>query len=83
MAGRRFNANIPLGPQARREVEQLKRTNPEARAVFERVRDQQLTEHAPLDGTEHTPAQRANATQMGNKAVAMTFLRWPPEAGRS
>ena len=82
MASRRFNANIPLGPHVRRKVEQLKRTEPEARALFERVRDQQLAEHGPLDETEHTPAQRANGTQMGNKAVATTFLDWPPDAGR-
>jgi hypothetical protein len=81
MDARRFNADTPLGPQVRREVEQLKRMSPEARAVFDRVRDQQLADHAPLAGTVHTPAQQANATQMGNKAVAMAFLRWPQEGG--
>lgn len=78
MSQRRFNADTPLGRESRIRVEQLRRTNPDARALFELVRERQLDEHPPRDVRGHTPAQRANATQMANKAVAMRFLDWPP-----
>lgn len=78
MARRRFNADTPLDRESRIRVEQLRRTDPDARAFFELVRERQLDEHPPRDVRGHTPAQRANATQMANKAVAMRFLGWPP-----
>lgn len=78
MPHRRFNADTPLDRESRIHVEQLKRTDPDARACFERVREQQLSDHPARDGGQHTPAQLANATQMANKAVAMRFLDWPP-----
>ena len=92
---RRFNANLRLDPQVRHMVDELKRTDPEARAYFEYVRRTQLREHPPLDGEDYEAAQRANATQMANKAVAMGFspgrsraprrkqhVGWPPRARR-
>lgn len=77
MPARRFNADKPLPPGIRASVEQLKREQRDARRHFMNVREQQLKEHRPRDGDDHTPAQRANATQMANKAVAMRFLGWP------
>jgi hypothetical protein len=79
VAERRFNANTPLGGETRRMVEQLKRSDPQAREHFERVREQQLRDHPPIEGGDHTPAQKANATQMANKAVAIRFLAWPDD----
>lgn len=80
MSQRRFNADTPLDREFRIRVEQLRRTNPDALAFFELVRERQLDEHPPRDVRGHTPAQRANATQMANKAVAMRFLDWPAQA---
>jgi hypothetical protein len=77
MSDRRYNANTSLDPLIRRQVDELKLNNSEARRHFESVREDQLRDHPPLDGAHHTPAQRANATQMANKAVAMKFLGWP------
>jgi hypothetical protein len=77
MLGPRFNADTPLDAATKRKVEELKRLDSEAKKHFERVREQQLRDHPPIDAAQHTPAQKANATQMGNKAVAMRFLRWP------
>ena len=77
MSGRRFNADTPLDPETKRKVEELKRDDPEALEHFEQVRERQLRDHPPIEGADHRPAQRANATQMSNKAVAMKFLGWP------
>ncbi len=77
MSGRRVNVDTLLDPQTKRKVEQLKRDDPEAREHFEQVRARQLHDHPPIEGPDHRPAQRANATQMGSKAVAMKFLGWP------
>jgi hypothetical protein len=77
MSAGRFNANLPLDAQTRRRVADLRRNNPEASKHFERVRHEQLRDHPPADSADHTPAQRANATEMANKAVAMRFLGWP------
>jgi hypothetical protein len=77
MPGRRFNAGTPLDAETKRKVEELKRGDSDARAHFEQVRENQLQDHLPREGGDHTPAQRANATQMANKSVAMTFLGWP------
>jgi hypothetical protein len=77
MSGRRFHADTPLGAETKRRVEELKRHDPEAREHFEQARETQLQNHPPIEGGNHTPAQKANATQMANKAVAMRFLSWP------
>jgi len=78
MSRRRFNADTPLDAETRRKVEEFKRDSPDARELFERIRADQLRDHPPIDhGGDHTPAQKANATQMANKAVAMSFLDWP------
>ena len=77
MADRRFNADIRLDSETRRKVDELKRGDPNARRHFENVREAQLRDHPPVQGTEHSPAQRANATQMADKAVAIDFLGWP------
>jgi hypothetical protein len=77
MSGRRFHADTPLDAETKRKVEELKRHDPGALEHFEQVRERQLRDHPPIEGGAHTPAQKANATQMGNKAVAMKFLRWP------
>jgi hypothetical protein len=69
---------MPIRPSIprRSKVEELKRDDAEALEHFEQVREKQLRDHPPIEGADHTPAQRANATQMGNKAVAMKFLGW-------
>jgi hypothetical protein len=77
MSNRRYNANTRLDPSMKRQVDGLRRNDPEARRHFEAVREDQLRDHPPLHGEDHTPAQRANATQMANKAVALEFLGWP------
>jgi hypothetical protein len=77
MSGRRFNADTPLDAQTKRKIEELKRDNSGALEHFEHVREKQLRDHPPIEGAAHTPAQKANASQMGNKAVAMKFLGWP------
>jgi hypothetical protein len=77
MPERRYNADMPLGAQVRRKVDELKRIDSAAREHFELVRERQLAEHPPRGGVGHTPAQKANATQMANKAVAIAFLNWP------
>ncbi len=77
MSRRRFNADTPLPLETRRKVEELKRSDSDALKHFEHVRENQLREHPPLHGGDHTPAQEANATQMGNKALAIKFLGWP------
>jgi hypothetical protein len=77
MSARRLNADMPLGAETKRRLEELKRNDPEAREHFEQAREKQLRSHPPIVGGDHTPAQKANATQMSNKAVAMRFLGWP------
>jgi hypothetical protein len=78
--GRRFHADTPLDHATRQTIESLKRTDPAARARFAAVRDEQLRQHPGLNDGEHTAAQRANATQMANKVVAIEFLDWPRSA---
>jgi hypothetical protein len=77
MSARRFNADTPWVPRRSAGFEELKRNDPEAREHFEQAREKQLRSHPPIEGGDHTPAQKANATQMANKLVAMRFLDWP------
>jgi hypothetical protein len=74
---RRFNANQRLDSNTRARVESRKRDDPAARAYYERVRENQLEQHPPVEDGEHSPAQRANASQMANKALAMRYFNWP------
>jgi hypothetical protein len=70
-------AHHALDADTRRKVQDLKRNDRDALLHFERIRDKQLQEHPPRDSAFHTPAQKANAMQMANKAVATAFLGWP------